>query len=637
MRQTRPSGSSSGSARLARILRRAVLHSNGRPRRIVPRRLLGLYRIAAHGAWIATQEHPSVLPVAVRAGPTVAVWVVLRGRDAERLGRTLASLRRQSYLDWRVVIAPVEDDAGTVEAGLVRDVLRRSGIEPSRADVLSPSLRLGAALAAAQEAFTAPFPVQIEAGDVLSDRALGSLIARVVADDAIDMLYADEDILENGIRGDPQLKPDWSPELLTSYDYVGRPVLVRRSAIEDAGSYAPNLDGAAPWDLHLRLAGPDMSRVSSDRIGRVTEVLCHRWPSERAGRPDPDDPHAAADACEALGRHWRRLGHDAEVSLQRDGTSRSAWAIPSPPLISVVIPSRDRAALLEVTLDGVLGATRYPRIEVVIVDNGSTEPATLALYERAQARGVRVVPFGEPFNYSRACNVGAAAAKGELLLFLNNDVEVRDPDWLAIMVRSALLEGVGVVDAKLSYPNGTLQHAGVVVGMHVCGLVFDRADEAEWGPFGPPTVSRNWLGVMGACQLVRRTAFDAVGGFDEAYRLAMSDVKLCLDIRAAGWRTVCAAAASLVHHEGATRGRSNPDCDVALAVRDILRAGLSVDPYFHPGLSAASAVPVLRGQDEPRTSKGLAAEARRRGIDVAVPRTCGGAGAGEAPPGAVRP
>ena len=204
---------------------------------------------------------------------------------------------------------------------------------------------------------------------------------------------------------------------------------------------------------------------------------------------------------------------------------------------------------------GLLHLTEYRNLELIIVDTGSVEPDTLALYHelRADPR-VRILNFRPRFNYSAACNFGAAAAMGEILLFLNNDVEAISSGWLAEMVRFAQRPGVGCVGVKLIFPSLELQHGGVAIGPHLAALAYRGEGGLGFDLFGSPHHPRNWMAVMGACQMVTREAFDAVGGFDEAYQVAMSDIALCLQLWRAGYRTAYAPAAALVHHEGATRG-----------------------------------------------------------------------------------
>ncbi len=336
---------------------------------------------------------------------------------------------------------------------------------------------------------------------------------------------------------------------------------------------------------------------------RIPRVLCHRAADGFRDRCKPSS--VAAIACKAaLAEYWRGRGiRDPRVTTQPDGTQRSTWRLDRPPLVSVVVPNHDEPDLLRVCAEGVLDGTDYPEVELVIVENRSTDPETLRLYGELGARpNVKVIRVDTPFNYSAACNRGAEAAAGELLLFLNNDVEVVDPGWLGELVRVATLPGVGVVGTKLNYPDGTLQHVGVVAGVALYTLLFNRGAEGTFGLFGSPDHTRNCLAVMGACQMVRRETFDAVGGFDEAYELAYSDVALSMRAWKAGWRNAYTPFAALVHHEGRTRGFSNPPQDTIRVAGELARLGISEDPFFHPELSSRDAVPrpLVEGEPRPR-------------------------------------
>ena len=397
-----------------------------------------------------------------------------------------------------------------------------------------------------------------------------------------------------------------------AYNYFGRPTVIRKTRIVEAGSFSRDFERAAEWDLYLRVTQEYTKLVSTPRIRRIARVLCH---CHHLSGSEPPRPHQqeSADFRKALARHWQRVGIEATVITKANGTQQFSWEISEPPLVSVIIPSKNRSELISVCLDGLMTKTDYSRIEIIVVDNGSTEPSALQLYEKAKQRGVRIVEFNEPFNYSRACNRGAQVANGELLLFLNNDIEVIHPDWLSEMVRFSLLQGVGIVGAKLIYPDGLIQHAGVVLGFSdICGHVFMRAGKTVESAIGTPSITRNWMAITGACQLVRRDVFDRIGGFDERLAMAASDVILCLSAWRAGYRTVYAADAELIHHEGVSRGHTNPESDMAMAAAIIRALGIDDDPYFHPALSPTSFVPVYRSINEPSIGENLKLHIERR-------------------------
>jgi GT2 family glycosyltransferase len=268
----------------------------------------------------------------------------------------------------------------------------------------------------------------------------------------------------------------------------------------------------------------------------------------------------------------------------------------------VIIPTKNRLEMLEKCLPPLLEDTDYPDFEVILVDNDSEE-AVQDYYRRLQSEyapeRLRVVDYPGQFNYNTANNLGASQARGELLLFLNNDIQALDSGWLKEMSRWAERPEIGAVGAKLLYPQGTIQHAGVVMGMGAyAGHVFFQAPAEANGPFGSVDWYRDYNAVTAACLMTRRQVFEETGGFDESYQLAMSDVELCLRIRRAGYRIMYTPYARLIHYEGSTRSGHIPALDLTLAylhMREYVQDG---DPYYNPNLSYAVPIPTLKPNAE---------------------------------------
>jgi len=408
-----------------------------------------------------------------------------------------------------------------------------------------------------------------EDGDQLAPAALGEIGRAIAQHPEGDLFYSDEDeIDERGQRCRPRFKPDWSPDYLRSCNYIGGLLVVRRDLLHRVGPVT------CDYDLALKLS--EVAR----RIIHVPKVLYHRR------RPRITDQDA-----DALREHFRRIGLEADVSPRDEpGTFRVRYRHHGRPRVSVIIPNRDQAEMLERCL-AAFGDDGYPDVEILIVENGSRRHETFALYERARQRSnVRILTWDQPFNYAAINNFAVARATGELLLFLNNDLEALHADWLDRLVELALLPGVGAVGAKLQYPDRTLQHAGVVLGMYgVAGHVYRRHPSDAPGYLECLRVPHNVAAVTGACLLMPRAVFEQIGGFDEEFGIAFNDVDLCLRSLQAGYRTIWTPDSVLIHHESKTRGVDANWADRSRLVRetdrlrqkwaDLLRQG---DHYFGP-------------------------------------------------------
>jgi GT2 family glycosyltransferase len=278
------------------------------------------------------------------------------------------------------------------------------------------------------------------------------------------------------------------------------------------------------------------------------------------------------------------------IPTSLNGTYRVIYHLPTQPLVSILIPNRDSVQMLGRCIES-LGRSSYANYELVILENNSTSEETLAYYRQLERQGnVRIVPWTKPFNYAAVNNYGAAQARGEVLLFLNNDVEAINPDWLEWMVKHALRPEVGVVGAKLLYADDTIQHAGIVVGMGgVAGHVLLRFPRDADGYMNRLRVTHNVAAVTGACLMTRRAVFEQVGGFDESFVLAFNDVDLCLQIQAAGYRVIWTPEAELYHLESKTRGAEDTNEKQARFSREYrlfmtkweryLKSG---DPFYNP-------------------------------------------------------
>ena len=406
--------------------------------------------------------------------------------------------------------------------------------------------------AAAIDWTTGPWLLAMREGDCLAVGAAEDYRAAIRDQGEVCAIFADDDVL--GLRGKrmaPHFKPGWNAELYAHHDYLTGACIVR------VASDALAVAAAQPdWAAALTAAG-----IAADgRAAHVAEVLHHR--KSRPLVPAQAKPLTIA------------------ANLPR---------------VSVIIPTRNRADLLRTCIAG-LRATDYPALEIIIADNDSNEPETKAYLAELARDGIVVLPQPGPFNYSTINNNAIAIATGELLCLMNNDIEVLKPDWLAIMATQALRPEVGAVGAQLLYPDGRIQHAGVVIGVGNAAGHAHRflRPEAE-GYFRRHALPQFVSAVTAACLVVRKDRFDAVGGLDEAnFAVAFNDVDLCLKLNRHGWQSFYEPRAVLVHHESISRGHDTDPVGAArfsgelAALQRIWQTDAIIDPFHHPNLSRAS-------------------------------------------------
>ncbi|MCE7947278.1 MAG: glycosyltransferase family 2 protein [Chloroflexi bacterium CFX4] len=506
--------------------------------------------------------------------------------------RTVESVLAQSYPYWRWYLADSSSNDEIWEY-LTYLAAQDARIVPIRlTQNKGISENSNAALRQALQEATCEYIALLDHDDKLAPEALYAMAKFIQAQPDADFIYSDGDkINAEDHRFDPIFKPNWSPEMLLCVNLLCQMAVMRRDLLAKVGMFDPSKDGAQDWDLFLRI-----SEVTQ-KIYHLPKVLYHWRVWERSTASSREAKSYAAEAqLAAIREHLVRTGiqnprvfFDSEHPIH--GTYPLViWEQPQPRSIAIIIPSRDHADMLLGCLATLFGRTRYPNYRVIVVDTGSTEQATFDLYARyAQEPRFQVVKYTEPFNFSKACNFGAQhAAESDLLLFLNNDIEVLDGTWLARMAQWYERTGVGIVGAKLIFPDGLVQHGGVYIGGGgLAAHLFSRLPENLITYFGNDGWYRNVLAVTGACLMISRQAFDAVGGFDEAYQLNYSDVALCLRAHEAGYRIVYTPHARLIHYESVTHKRRIPRVDFLRANEAFQKWIKSGDPYYNPSLSYA--------------------------------------------------
>jgi GT2 family glycosyltransferase len=509
------------------------------------------------------------------------------------------SVRAQSYGNWELLLV----DDGSQNAELT-DLMKRLAKLDARIRLAALrenggiSRATNKALSMAKGAFVA----FLDHDDLLEPDAL-DIMLRVQAATGAKLLYSDEDKVDrSGTLSEPHFKPDFNYRLLLELNYICHFVMCDAALAAKAGAFDPACDGAQDHDFLLRLS----EMLAPEQVHHVPEVLYHwRKSSTSTAAAGGAKPQAAAAGVRAVSRHLQRRGLDAEVSSRGGLTCyKVAWEPAAGPRktagVSILIPFRDHIDLTRACVEAIRKMTKGVNFEIILIDNWSTGAAAEAFCaEQSNHPGTSVIKLAEPFNYSRLNNVGARAARHEFLLFLNNDVFVKTADWLRVMLNECLVdELVGAVGAKLLYPNGTVQHAGVVLGV---GGIADHAFRGLAGDapgyFMRAMTTQQISAVTAACMLVRKSAFDEVGGFDESeLAIAFNDVDLCIKLGEAGWRIITSADAVAEHRESMSRGDDLNESKVARfmleneAMRQRHAAVLPHDRFYNPNFSREGGV-----------------------------------------------
>jgi len=594
-----------------RVLRRHLRYAGGNPRKLlwVVRRAVSLAREGAIGGVLerhvaedghyadyaqwCTDYEPTAAGFAGRLAalkqrPLISILLPVWNPPAEFLQAALASVQAQCYPDWELCIV---DDAST-DAN-VRAVLDAATTDP-RIRLLRRDGNGGIAVATndALHAARGHYCAFLDHDDTLAPDALLTVIEAMDLAPGTAMLFSDEDKLDaQGRRTLPFFKPAWDDEWIRTTNCVLHFLVVRTDILREIGGLTLGVDGSQDWDLVLRLA----EHLGRDRITRIPRVLYH-WrelPGSTAAAGF-EKPRLATAQCRVLAESIARRGDGGEPVASTMGW-RIVYPLPAPaPLVSIVIPTRDRVALLRACVESIRTRTDYPAYEFVIVDNDSRDPDACAyLATLARDNTARVIAWPHPFNYAAQCNLGVREARGTMIALVNNDIEVTEGGWLRELVSLAARPQTGLAGATLFYPDGTLQHAGVILGLNGVG---DRpwvgTRRGFGGPYGRARALREVSAMITACAVVARDRYLQVGGMDETLAVSCNDLDLCLRLTAAGWHHVVSPHAELVHHESASRGYADDPANARLSSDEELRFAsrwprqLLDDPLYNPNLSA---------------------------------------------------
>lgn len=390
-------------------------------------------------------------------------------------------------------------------------------------------------------------------GDTLAPFALFEVAKSINDTPDVEYMYSDEDRLseDGNLRHTPYLKPDWSPDMLRSTNYPANFSVFKKQFIRQIGGFREGFEGSLDYDVILR------ATEQATQIVHIPKVLYHRWASsdspveDRASKGYTDD-----SAKRALEEHLKRMGLRGNVgATEEPGYYKVTYILQETPKVSIIIPNRDHADELERCINSIITKTSYRKFEIIIVENGSCENETFVLYEKfKKINNIQIIEWEHHFNYSAVNNFAEGYAQGGVLLFLNNDIEVINFDWLERMLDHAVRKDVGAVGTKLYYPDHTIQHAGLVIG--ICGIVghchkFFPGESS--GYMRRLKTIQNFSAVTAACLMLRKEIFKEVGGFDDRFSLNFNDVDLCLKVRERGYVIVWTPYAELYHLESKTR------------------------------------------------------------------------------------
>ncbi|MCZ6620137.1 MAG: glycosyltransferase family 2 protein, partial [Gammaproteobacteria bacterium] len=429
--------------------------------------------------------------------------------------------------------------------------------------------------------------------DELAPDALLSIASAINKNPDVKLIYSDEDKIDRvGRRREPHFKSDWNPDLLLSHNYIGHLCVFEHDRVKECGAFREGFEGSQDHDLLLRFTHD----LDCNAILHIPQVLYHwRAVAGSTALNETAKEYTNINGIKAVHTAARRINDSASVDVGLMPNSyRVTFPIPdAPPLVSLLIPTRDQLSLTRQCITSIVDLTRYHNFEIIIVDNGSVHPETLAYFDEIASDSIRVLRYNAPFNFSAINNYAVRHARGSILGFVNNDIEVISEDWLTEMVSHAAREGVGCVGAKLYYSDGSIQHAGVILGLGgVAGHSHKHFPRDHPGHFGRLRLVQNLSAVTAACMLVRRSIFEEVGGFNETdLTIAFNDVDFCLRVRALGYRNVWTPYAELYHHESASRGHEDtPEKSKRFAaeiqfMKDSWKEELIHDPYYSPNLT----------------------------------------------------
>lgn len=508
------------------------------------------------------------------------------------LRQMLDSLKGQSYQNWEVIIGNASPDDSRMRS--ILDEYAKNDARIKSVDI-PDNLGISENTNAALKHASGDYIGFMDHDDLLAPDALFEIAIRLEANPDIDVFYTDEDKVSTDLSEhfQPHFKPDFNLDLLRSNNYICHFFVVKRTILKQVKGLDPKYNGAQDYDFIFRCT------ELSKNIVHIPRILYH-WRVHNASTAD--NPASKLYAYEAgkkaIEDNLARSGEKGSVSMRSDyGFYNVDYALTDQPLVSILIPNKDHIDILKQCIRSLKEKATYTNYEIIVIENNSTEPATFEYYDKLKKDGIQVLYYPEfGFNYSAINNWGVKNCKGEYLLFLNNDIEVITPDFIEKMLSNCDRPGIGAVGAKLYYPDNTIQHAGIIIGIGgIAGHAFLNLPRARSGYLHKASLQMNVSAVTAACMMVSRKIFDLVGGFEETLSVAFNDVDLCLRIQKAGYHNVYNPHVEMYHHESKSRGTEDSEAKARRFQTEIefmrtnwIQLLKSGDSCYNPNLTLAS-------------------------------------------------
>lgn len=485
--------------------------------------------------------------------PKISILMPVYDPPVQYLDKAIQSVRGQLYPEWELCIA---DDAS--ENQQVRDLLSKHAKEDNRIKVVfrEENGHISNASNSALALASGEFIALLDHDDLLPEHALYHLAKTIINHPDVGLIYSDEDKVDaQGVRHSPYFKCDFNPELMLAQNMISHLGAFRRTLVESVKGFRTGFEGSQDYDLAFRI----LERIEPAQVEHIPHVLYHWRAFQGSTALSTNEKKYAVDRSRrAVLEHLHRTGVDAEALPAPFVPSyhRVKFNVPErKPMVSIIIPMRDKVNLLRTCIRSILSKTNYPAYEIIVMDNGSEEPETITYLKNLPAAKITVMQDSSPFNYSALNNTAEKKSNGSLLCLLNNDIEVLHPEWLEEMVSFAIQPEIGAVGARLWYDNDRLQHAGCILGIDgVAGHAHKYVHRGDPGYFGRAVLHQELSAVTGACLLVRREVYREVRGLNESLAVCFNDIDFCLRIQQAGYRNIWTPYAQLRHHESPSRG-----------------------------------------------------------------------------------